>query len=295
MNFRKLRQFCFLLMIFVVVPFVHACGGQGVTHVREQSVYDRVMQSGKIRCGYLVWPPQCIKDPNTKKLSGIGIEALELVAKKLGLSIEWVEEVTMGTMSEGLATGRYDLVPTGTWPNANRAKVVAFSRPLFYSPLYIYVRKGDKRFKNHWQAINSPKIKVATVDGGTVELIAENDFPRAQKFTMPQLSDNAQLLLNVSTGKADVTIAEQAVANRYIENNPNKIECINPEKPVRVFADCWMFKRSEFEFKAMLDTVLDEVINCGAMDKIIAKYEKSPHEVLRVALPYSLPSYFSAK
>ena len=59
--------------------------------------------------------------------------------------------------------------------------------------------------------------------------------------------------------------------------------------PIRLFPDCWMFSRGEFEFKAMLDTVLDEVINSGAMDKIISKYELAANLVYRVALPYQLP------
>ncbi len=194
-------------------------------------------------------------------------------------------------MLEGFATGRYDLIPTPVWTNANRAKVINFSKPLFYSPVYIFTRKGDKRFKNHWESINSPSIMIATIDGGTVEIIAQDDFPRAKKFSMPQLSDIAQQLLNVSTGKADVTFAESTIANRYMRNNPGKVESINPDKPMRVFASSWMLRRGEFEFKAMLDTVLDEVINSGAMDKIISKYESTPNEVLRVALPYQLPTH----
>lgn len=274
------------------MSFLGACSNAaiGIANNARQSTYDRIMQSGKIRCGYLIWPPGCIKDPNTGKLSGIGIDAFELVAKKLGLSVEWVEEVSMGTMSEGLITGRYDLVPSPIWTNANRAKVIGFSRPLYYSPLYVYARRGDRRFKNHWELIDSSKVKIAIVDGGTVEVVAQDDFPHAQKLSMPQLSDNAQLLLNVGTGKADVTFAEPLVADRYMQNNPGMVENINTDKPIRIFANSWMFKRGEFEFKAMLDTVLDEVINSGAMDKIIAKYEKAPHQVLRVALPYQSTS-----
>jgi len=52
---------------------------------KSDSVYDRVIQSGKIRCGYCVYNPGCLKDPATGKLSGIGVDALEVVAKNLGL------------------------------------------------------------------------------------------------------------------------------------------------------------------------------------------------------------------
>ncbi len=272
------------------MPLLVSCHSQASRQIiSKQSTYNRVTHSGKIRCGYLIWPPGCIKDPNTGRLSGIGIDTIELVAKKLGVTVEWVEEVSMGTMIEGLVSGRYDLIPTPIWTNANRAKVVNFSRPLFYSPVYVFASKGDTRFKHHWERINSPKVKIATVDGGTNELIAQDDFPQAQRLSMPQLNDNAQLLLNIGTGKADLTFADPIVADRYMQNNPGTIENINPDKPIRVFADSWMFGRGELEFKAMLDTVLDEVINSGAMDKIISKYEKVPHEVFRVALPYQLP------
>ncbi len=292
MKLYKIRRLSLLLTMLLTLPLLCACNSAatGVTSNRKHSTYDRVMQSGKIRCGYLIWPPECIKDPNTGKLSGIGVEAIEIVAKKLGFTIEWIEEVSLGTMSEGLISGRYDLVSTPSWANANRAKVVNFSRPLFYSPLYIYARKGDKRFKNHWELINSSKTKIATVDGGTAELIVQDDFPQAQKVSMPQLTDNAQLLLNIGAGKADITFAASTVANRFIENNPGMIENINPDKPIRVFSNSWIMKRGEFEFKAMLDTVLDELINSGAMDKIIDKYEQQPNQILRVALPYQLPN-----
>src|SRR5271163_434927 len=84
---------------------------------RSESVYDRVIRSGKIRCGYTVDPPGCLKDPNSGKLSGIGIDTLETVGKHLGLTVEWTEEVDWGTMIEGLETGRYDMIATPIWPN----------------------------------------------------------------------------------------------------------------------------------------------------------------------------------
>ncbi len=288
MKLGKKKQFTWLLMVLLTLPLLGACSNAatGVSRNGEQSIYDRVVKSGKIRCGYLVYPPGCMKDPNSGKLSGIGIDTIELVAKKLGLAVEWTEEVGWGTMLEGFNTGRYDLIPTPVWTNANRAKVINFSKPLFYSPVYVFCRKDDVRFKNRWELINSPKVKIATIDGGTVEVIAQNDFPKAKHLSMPELTDIAQLLLSVSTGKADVTFAESTVADRFIKNNPGTVESINPDKPIRIFASSWMLKRGEFEFKAMLDTVLDEVINSGAMDKIIVKYERAPNEVFRVALPY---------
>jgi len=93
---------------------------------QKPSVYDRVIHSDKLRCAYAIYAPGCIKDPNTGRLSGIGVEALELVAKKLGLILEWTEEVAWGTMIEGLGTDRYDIVATPIWPHA-KDPVLCFS------------------------------------------------------------------------------------------------------------------------------------------------------------------------
>ncbi len=248
------------------------------------------MRSGKLRCGYVVYNPGCIKDPNSGKLSGIGIEAIEMIADKLGLKIEWTEEVGWGTMIEGLETNRYDIVATPIWTNANRARIVDFSHSLFYSPIYAYVKFGKKvKSETDLSWINDPTQKVATIDGETAEIIAREDFPKATKVSLPQLSDLSQLLLSVSSGKADVTFAEPAVVVDFLKHNKDVVQPIGVEHPLRVFPNSWMFRRGQEELKAMLNTVLDQLHNSGAIDRIVAKYETSPGTLYRVGLPYQKP------
>jgi len=263
-----------------------ASGDQATTH----SLYDRVTTSGKLRCGYILYSPSCMKDPNTGKLYGIGVEVLEKVAEKLSLEIVWAEEVGWGSMLEGLQTNRYDVIATPVWTNANRAKLVDFSKPLYYSPLLAYVKAGDKRFGNEIAKFDSPKVKVATIDGETAEVIATADFPKAQKVSLPQLTDVSQMLMTVSTGKADVTFTEPALATGFLKMNPNSIEAVKTDNPIRIFPNCWTFSRGQYEFKAMTDTVLEELINSGFVDKLLAKYEPAPGTLYRVAPGYLKPS-----
>ena len=72
-----------LVLLSAIVLSSCATSSNGMQSPSKQSLYERVIQSGKIRCCYIVYPPDCIKDPNTGKLSGISVEAIELVAKKL--------------------------------------------------------------------------------------------------------------------------------------------------------------------------------------------------------------------
>jgi carboxyl-terminal processing protease len=114
----------------------------------RQDLLTTVLDKGEIRVGYLVYPPSIIKDPNTGELSGIFYEAIEEVGSNLNLEINWIEEVTVGTMLEGLRVGRYDIVGSGIWPNAARARHADFSIPLYYSAIGVYVRSGDDRFSD---------------------------------------------------------------------------------------------------------------------------------------------------
>jgi ABC-type amino acid transport substrate-binding protein len=252
----------------------------------KASLYERVMHSGKLRCGYLVYTPGCIKNLKTGKMEGVGPEVLELVAERLGLELEWTEEVGLVSMIEGLETGRYDIVGSPIWANSSRAKVADFSRPFYYSPVCAFTRKGDDRFTGKLSAINSDKVTIATMDGEMSSIIARADFPRAKILSLPQLSEMSQLILTVATGKADVVFADPAEVFRFVEHNPNSVQNITPDHPVRVFGDTYMFSRGQSEFKAMLNTTLDELINSGEIDKVIAKYEAYPNAYFRVAFPY---------
>jgi len=254
----------------------------------DNSLYKRVMQTGTIRCGYGMFPPYCMKDPNTGKLSGIFVEILDEAGKNLGLKIDWKEEVGWGSIIEGLETGRYDLVPTGVWPNASRGRHASFSTPLFYNALNVYVRANDHRFDN-LQAINSDKVTIATIDGYVNQEMAKSCFPKAHRLTHPDLCDGGQVFLDVATKKADVTLNDPSLAVLFLKNNPGTIRNIS-KKPIAIESNTMMFKIGEPAFKSMLDTALTELINTGYVDKVLDKYEPGPGVYYRVALPYQTGS-----
>lgn len=276
----------FFLALSMVLSFLlGACSSGGVQRAKsEQSVYERVIQQGKIRCGYGIYNPGCMKDSHTGKLYGIGVDTLELVAKNLGLKVEWTEEVGWGTMIEGLEANRYDIIATPVWATSHRARRIDFSRPLYFSPVCAYVKAGNKKISPDLRELNSPQMSIASIDGATAEIIAQEDFPKVKRVSLPQLSDFGQLLLTVSTGKADITFTEPADAAIFMKSNPGSIEKIG--SPVRVFPNCWIFRRGQMEFKNMIDTALEQLIYSGAEEKIIRKYEPSPNTLYRVSPPY---------
>ncbi len=249
------------------------------------STYHRVMKSGTIRCGYGMFPPYCMKDPNTGKLSGIFVDILEEAGKNLGLKIDWAEEVGWASIIQGLESNRYDLVPTGIWPNASRGKHASFSVPLFYNAYEVYVRQNDNRFTNDLQLLNREAVTIATIDGYHVQDLARKRFPRARLLTHPDMCDGGQVMLDVVTKKADVTFADPSLAALFLKSHPGTIKNI-AKKPISIEANTMMFKIGEPAFKSMLDTALTELINTGYVDTVLNKYEPKPGVYLRLATPY---------
>jgi polar amino acid transport system substrate-binding protein len=260
--------------------------------ITKQSVYDRILKSGKIRCGYVVYWPGCIKDPNTGKLSGVHVEAMEAIGEKLGLKIVWTEEVGWGSMVEGLQTDRYDVVGSGVWANATRGKYAFFSTPFYYLGPNAYCRANDHRFDSDLKLINSPDVKISTIDGELSEIVARTQFPKAQRISLPDMVSPSQAFLQVTDNKADVFFEDPLSAYAFEKGNPGKIRNIAHDKPLLVFGTAIMFRRGETDLQNMFDKAVDELVFSGGMDHILDKYEPVIGQYYyRRANPYKLAGH----
>ncbi len=282
-------QFLCLLILFVVVPASLLSGCREATSAQsgQESVYDRVIKAGKIRAAYITYPPACMKDTGTNKMSGLFVDTLEKAASNLGLTIEWTEEVGWGAQIEGLDNNRYDIIGSPVWANPTRGKLTTLSIPVYYSGIGIYVRKDDNRFNKDWKAINSDKTRIVTIDGETGDLIARTQFPQAQRVSLPQTSDISQLFLNVSTNKADILFAEPYFYYQYLKSNTDNLKNIAAQAPIRVLGNCYMLKKGESQFKQMLDVAIEDLLNSGYVDGLFGNYEGAANAFYRVAHPYS--------
>ena len=252
----------------------------------DQQAYSRVMERSELRVGYLVLPPYLNKDASSGKLSGIFYDVTEELGKRLELRVVWVEEANLATLSAGIDSGRYDLIAFPLWRSAARAKNVAFSTPLFYSLVGTYVREGDTRFDMGLDKLNDPSITVSAIDGELAATIAATDFPKARINSLPNLSDYSQLLLEVATGKADVTFFNRVVARRYIRNNPGKVREVPLGRPVRVFAECLILPIGDVKLQHMINASLLEMIENGAIERIFAQHGEDPKDYFFPITPY---------
>lgn len=253
---------------------------------QKETTYDRVIRTGTIRCGYAIWEPILMKDPNTGDMSGIFYDYMNALGESLNLNVEWTEEIGWGDFPQALNTGRIDAFCVGPWPTAARARVVDFVTPIYFNTVNAYTKIDTTKFDNNINSINNEKIIISVIDGEMSSALAKNDFPKAKTLALPQLSNASQMVLNVVSGKADVFFTDTDTAMEFSNHNPEKIKQIDGIDPLRISDVGIAIARDQYPFKAMLETMTRILLQNGKIEKIIEKHEKYPNSLHRVSKPY---------
>ncbi len=281
----------FLLVIVIALGAGYAgsklAARSTVSAEKAESVYDRVMRTGTIRCGYALWPPYVFTKDDAGKMGGFAYDIVEAAAKALTLKVEWAEEVAWGpNIREGLKTGRYDMFCAPLWIQASDGMLTEYTIPFAYSSVYYYTRANDNRFDKGVEQLNSSAYKIAVMDGEQSDTIATQFFPKAQKVSIPALADLSQLMLNVATGKADIVFQEPSIANGFADANPGQLKR-GQDTPFIVYPNAFGAKLGEYKMVSMINSAMMELINSGEVDRIIDGYVKEPGIFLPVSKPYN--------
>lgn len=252
-----------LFALFLTAP-AFAAGGDGTAG------FDRVLQSGTLRCGWATWAPFSFKDQATGQMSGIYVDIVEEMGRRLSLKIDWGEETPVAMYVEGLATGRYDMTCTALSIVAARARAMAYTQPVFYSPLYLAVPADDTRFDKDPSALNAPDMKIAIQDGEISDIVARQIFPRAQKSGIPQMAEYSQLFEDVANGKTDATIVVPSDLDNYMKTNPGKLKRVEPA--VTYLALAFGTPKNDFALNSMVRDALTEMQTDGTVRRIFERY-----------------------
>jgi ABC-type amino acid transport substrate-binding protein len=257
--------------------------GASVQAPVEKSLYDKVMEKGEISCGYVNYPPFLSKDPNTGKMSGIGVDIMTRVAELMKVKLRWAQESSWANYITDLQMNRFDVLCNTDFFLPEYVGRVEITRPVFFTGIGVYKRADDNRFPEGFAAFDDPNITISAIDGSLSMLIRNTDYPKSKIVSMPAMTDYAMILMNLAAHKADVTFVEKAVADSYMKANPGQLVNIAENKPLRVFPYFIPFKIGEVKFKSAVDEAIGSMIENGEIDRILDRYENGRPVFYRVA------------
>ena len=288
----KIGQFLLVIILSAAVAWGFITWKTGAqrneaasTMATKESAYERVMRTGTLRCGYILYPKAIERDLNTGALSGMVYDVMEEVGKQLSLKIEWTEEAGFASIFDGLKTSRYDVVCFTFSQTPGRARVTEFTAPIIFYPYFLYARADDNRFDNAYEKINDPAVKVAILEGELSQTVKAEDFPKALAVYMTSLADINQVLLQVSMGKADIAMTEPSSSEEFLLKNPGKLKRV-PGPSLRMQATGVDVAVGEEALKSLLDTTIRALHATGFIERVVNKYTTSPDQFYYPAKPW---------
>lgn len=273
-----------LLSALVAFCVAHYAGGGG----HKETAFERMMRTGTLRCGYYVFPPVVMRDPNTGKMSGFSVDMMNILAERTGLKVEWTEESTFGNWIQALQGNRYDVMCAPMWSDMALGRETIYTRPMMYATIAPMVRADNHKFDGPegWKKLNSPDATIVVQEGNMIAFLTKEAFPKAKILNMPAMMDGPSIMQNVISGKADAEIGDLNALIAYNEHNPIKIKMLPMEKPLKAQPFVLPVHREETALRDFMDNALQDMLVSGTVDRLLDKWSPQKGVFLRVAQPF---------
>jgi polar amino acid transport system substrate-binding protein len=171
------------------------------------------------------YTPLNFVDPKTGKAVGWEYDAVNEIAKRLNLKVEW-KITSWDTMIQAVRDGQFDVGMDGITINDERKQQVAFSDPYMTSQQFMLVRKNETRFADEKAFAADPKLLIGAQAGTTnfyvaVYNVLDGDEQNKRIKLFETFGATVQALL---AGDVDMVLMDASSSKGYIGANPTKLK-----------------------------------------------------------------------
>lgn len=238
----------------VAVPAAAECEAMG-------SALHRVLDTGELRVGYVVYPPTVFRDPHSGELTGYFVDAITFIAQTMDSEAQFFE-AEWSTILAGVQSGDYDVSIAATFRTIPRATRVAFTRPIISIGDGMVVTRGDSRFES-LKDFNARGVTIAVVEGTSSQEFAGREFPEAT-LSVLSTSNMRRPLEEVLAGRADAGISDAPSTAQFTKEHPEVVDLFEDE-PFEVTTVGWAVCQGDSRWLAFLNTALDYMESTGRM------------------------------
>ncbi|GGJ02882.1 basic amino acid ABC transporter substrate-binding protein [Paenibacillus hunanensis] len=201
------------------------------------------------------------------QVKGFDIDFLDAVMKQAGMKYE-VTNTGWDTMLESVRQGtEYKAGISSVSITADRKESYSFSLPYFESTNVIMVKEGS----DIKSALDLKNKKVAVQNGTTADILMSGIMGK-DNSNLSRFESNALALLELDNGGADAVVADIAIVNEYIKNNPDKkLVSISDSKNFNSEYYGILYPKDS-ELKAKLDPAIQAIIDNGTYAEIYKKW-----------------------
>ncbi|KYC39786.1 ABC transporter substrate-binding protein [Scytonema hofmannii PCC 7110] len=241
-----------IALVITILFFLSSCTSNS-PRVNE-STLSEISSTGRLKVGYLIFPPTTTKNPTTGELGGHHVETIKEIARLNKWKLEFIE-TDWANFAAGLNSHRFDVSIVPTFVTVPRALSVYFTRPLFFAGNSAVVRINDRRFTN-LQSIDQSGVVVAVTQGEAGDEYARANFQKA-KITRYSGGDQSLVFQAVISGRADIALGDAYVTSQFVKANSTRVKDLFAESPYNLTPVSWAVRRGDDELLNFLNSSLE--------------------------------------
>lgn len=200
---------------------------------------------------------------------GFGIELAEIIAKRMGVSIEFVPTSWPMLTTDVMATPqKFDFAIGGITITAKRLETMLMSNGYLANGKTILCRMEDTNCFTTLADINRPEVCVMVNPGGTNELLAKDSLSQATIIIHPK---NEEIPSLVAEGKADVMITEITEAPYYVSTDKRLAAPLLNKPFTRAHIGILMPKGQE-DLLDLVNAIIEEMKVDGSLRDLHERY-----------------------
>ena len=246
-----MKKFIALALVLVLCLSLAACGAKGATLAQ-------VKKAGKITVATSPdFPP--FESLENNEVVGIEVEIMKLIAKDLGVEIEFVQ-MDFDSVLTGIQSAKYDCGMSGITRNPDREKNMLFTDP-YYNAAQVIVVKADSAIK----AKADLKDKTVSVQTGTTAEAGCQD----EKIATKGFTANADAKAALTTGKVDAWVVDNLTALQMVEEGDGLVVL---EEKMTEEPYAFAFAKGSEDLVAEINKSLEKLINDGTVEKIFTDF-----------------------
>jgi glutamine transport system substrate-binding protein len=259
--FIMIKKGAILAVVLALLTALAACGGKSA----EPSSSSSGETKKKIIVGTdAAFAPFEYMDKG--KIVGFDVDLLDAIMKEAGIEYE-LKNVGWDPLFAALQSKEIDMAISGITINDKRKQTYDFSIPYFEATQMIMVKENSP-IKNALDLKGKTiGVQNATTGQEAVEKLLGKGNKNIKKFETTVVA-----IMELLNGGVDAVVTDNAVANEYVKNNPDKkIKVIPDSKHFASEFYGMMFPKGS-DLKAKVDEALKKVIESGKYAEIYKKW-----------------------
>jgi polar amino acid transport system substrate-binding protein len=229
-------------------------------------LFDDIMKAKKIRIATdMAIPPSGMLDANLKP-TGSDVETAQLLAKDLGLELEFVQ-TTGATRIPNIQTNKADIIISTLSVTPERAKVIDFTKA--YAALQSVIGCLKTVEAKSWEDLKGKTIAVSRGTTQDTELSNMKD----RNLTLARFDDDATMVTAAVSGQADCVATSATIANQIGVKNPSRT--FEPKVLIRTFDLAIGVRKGEPRLVEKLNEWISTNLKNGKLNEIYKKFHGS--------------------